>query len=212
MRRRATALRQATYDPSDTGQGSASSTTPLGLHLNYSMEFRLRRVGDIPPALMSSLLPSFPFLEKPKTGNLRHLLQLNSRRKLTVRSPHYLTKRVRWISNLTNKRCWCNSPSRRGRRPVCGGLLARNPQVGSASLLTRRTIVSSLYLTTGQIPMVLVPPLGGRYLLAQETESGGRTIRCATYEETSRRRRDCTPTGSEPACQNNRGRSHCNKE
>ena len=52
--------------PSDTGQGSASSTTPLGLHLDYNMEFRSRRVGDIPPALMSSLLPSFPFLEKPR--------------------------------------------------------------------------------------------------------------------------------------------------
>ena len=66
MRQWATTLRQATYDPSDTGQGSASSTTPLGLHLNYSMEFRSRRVGDIPPALTSSLLPSFPFLEKPR--------------------------------------------------------------------------------------------------------------------------------------------------
>ena len=68
MRRWATALRQAAYDPSDTGQGSTSSTTPLGLHLNYSMEFRSRRVGDIPPALTSSLLPSFPFLEKPRPG------------------------------------------------------------------------------------------------------------------------------------------------
>ena len=68
MRRWATALRQAAYDPSDTGQGSVSSTTPLGLHLDYSMEFRSRRVGDIPPALTSSLLPSFPFLEKPRPG------------------------------------------------------------------------------------------------------------------------------------------------
>ena len=68
MRRWATALRQAAYDPSDTGQGSASSTTPLGLHLDYSMEFRSRRVGDIPPALTFSLLPSFPFLEKPRPG------------------------------------------------------------------------------------------------------------------------------------------------
>ena len=67
MRRRwATALRQAAYDPSDTGQGSASSTTPLGLHLDYSMEFRSQRVGDIPPALTSSPLPSFPFPEKPR--------------------------------------------------------------------------------------------------------------------------------------------------
>ena len=68
MRRWATALRQAAYDPSDTGQGSASSMTPLGLHLDYSMEFLSRRVGDIPPALTSSLLPSFPFLEKPRPG------------------------------------------------------------------------------------------------------------------------------------------------
>ena len=69
MRRRwATAPRQAAYDPSDTGQGSASSTTPLGLHLDYSMEFRSQRVGDIPPALTSSPLPSFPFLEKPRPG------------------------------------------------------------------------------------------------------------------------------------------------
>ena len=66
MRRWATALRQAAYDPSNTGQGPTSSTTPLGLHLDYSMEFRLRRVGDIPPVLTSSLLPSFPFLEKPR--------------------------------------------------------------------------------------------------------------------------------------------------
>ena len=68
MRRWATALRQAAYDPSGTGQGSASSTTPLGLHLNYDMEFQSRRVGDIPPALTSPLLPSFLVLEKPRPG------------------------------------------------------------------------------------------------------------------------------------------------
>ena len=68
MRRWATALRQAAYDPLDTGQGSASSAAPLGLHLDYSMEFLSRRVGDIPPALTSSLSPSFPFLEKPRPG------------------------------------------------------------------------------------------------------------------------------------------------
>ena len=66
MRWWATALRQAAYDPSDTGQGPASSVTPLGLHLNYSKEFRSRRIGDIPPALTSPLSSSFPFLEKPR--------------------------------------------------------------------------------------------------------------------------------------------------
>ena len=68
MRRWATALRQAAYDPSGTGQGSASSTTPLGLHLNYDMEFRSRKAGDIPQALTSPLLPSFPVLEKLRPG------------------------------------------------------------------------------------------------------------------------------------------------
>ena len=64
MRQWATALRQAAYDTSGPGQGSASSTTPLGLHLNYDMEFRSQKVGDTPPALTSPLLPSFPVLEK----------------------------------------------------------------------------------------------------------------------------------------------------
>ena len=68
MRRWATALRQAAYDTSGPGQGSASSTTPLGLHLNYDMEFRSCKVGDIPPALTSPLLPSFPVLEKLMPG------------------------------------------------------------------------------------------------------------------------------------------------
>ena len=64
----ATALRQAAYDTSGPGQGSASSTTPLGLHLNYDMEFRSRKVGDIPPTLTSPLLPNFPVLEKLRPG------------------------------------------------------------------------------------------------------------------------------------------------
>ena len=164
MRWWAIALRQAAYDPSGTGQGSASSTTPLGLHLNYDMEFRSRRVGDIPLALTSPLLPSFPFWRSLGPGNLHRLLQLNSRRRLTVHSPRHLMKRMGQIPGLTDKRCWCSSPSRRGRWSARRGLLARNLQACSASLQTRRTRVSSLYLTTGQIPMVPVPPLGGRSL------------------------------------------------
>ena len=163
MRRWATALRQAAYDPSDTGQGSASSTTPLGLHLDYSMEFRSRRVGDIPPALTSSLLLSFPFLEKPKTGEPPSPPAAQQPEETDSPQSPLPDEEGEVDIQPHQQRCWCNSPSRRGRRPVCGGLLARNPQVGSASLLTRRTILSSLYPTTGQIPMVLVPPLGGRY-------------------------------------------------
>ena len=68
MRQWATALWQAAYDPSRTGQGSALSMTPVGLHLNYDMEFRSRRTGDIPQALTSPLLPSFPVLEKLRAG------------------------------------------------------------------------------------------------------------------------------------------------
>ena len=156
--------RQEAYDPSGTGQGSASSTTPLGLHLNYDMEFRSRRVGDIPPVLTSPLLPSFLILEKPRPREPPRLQQHHSRRKLTVHSPRHLTKRMRQIPSLTDQRCRCSSPSRKGRRPAHRGLLARNLQVGSASLLTRMTRVSSLYLTTGQILMVSVPPLGERSL------------------------------------------------
>ena len=148
MRRWATALRQAAYDPSDTGQGSASSTTPLGLHLDYSMEFRSRRVGDIPPALTSSLLPSFPFLEKPRPGEPPS--PPAAQQPEETDSPQ---------SPLPDEEGEADIQPHRQKM-----LVARNPQVGSASLLTRRTIVTSLYPTTGQIPMVLVPQLGGRSL------------------------------------------------
>ena len=71
MRRWATALRQAAYDPSDTGQGSASSTTPLGLHLDYSMEFRSRRYrryqADIQPH-RQKMLVQFPFQKRKAAG------------------------------------------------------------------------------------------------------------------------------------------------
>ena len=76
-----------------------------GLHLDYSMEFQSRRVGDIPPALTSSLLPSFPFLEKPRPGEPPSPPAAQQPEELTVGSPHYLTKRARWISSLTDKRC-----------------------------------------------------------------------------------------------------------
>ena len=164
MRRWATALRQAAYDPSGTGQGSASSTTPLGLHLNYDMEFRSRKVGDIPPALTSPLLPSFPVLEKLRPGEPPPPPTAQQPEETdSPQSPH-LKKRMGQIPSLTDKRCWCSSPSRKGRRPVRRRLLARNLQAGSASLLTRRTRVSSLYPTMGQITMVPIPPLGRRSL------------------------------------------------
>ena len=106
MRRWATALRQVAYDSPDTGQGPASSATPMGLHLDYSEEFRSRRTGDIPPALMSSLSSSFPFFgESPGPRNLHHLLSLNSQKKQTVRGPHHPRKRARRMSSLTAKRC-----------------------------------------------------------------------------------------------------------
>ena len=212
MRRWATALRQAAYDPSDTGQGSASSTTPLGLHLDYSMEFRSRRVGDIPPALTSSLLPSFPFLEKPKTGEPPSPPAAQQPEETDSPQSPLPDEEGEVDIQPHQQKMLVQFPFQKRKAAGLRGLLARNPQVGLASLLTRRTIVLSLYPMTGQIPMVLVLHWADDTLLAQETESGGRTIRCATYEETSRRRRDCTPTGSEPACQNNRGRSHCNKE
>ena len=105
MRRWATALRQAAHDPSDTGQGSASSTTPLGLHLDYSMEFRSRRVGDIPPAPTSSPLPSFPLLEKPRPGEPPSPPAAQQLEETDSPQPHHLTKRVRRMSSPTDKRC-----------------------------------------------------------------------------------------------------------
>ena len=164
MRQWATALRQAAYDPSGTGQGSASSTTPLGLHLNYDMEFRSCKVGDIPPALTSPLLPSFPVLEEPRPREPLPPPAAQQPEELTVHSLRHLTKRMGQIPSLTNKRCWCSSSSRKGRRPARRRLLARNLQAGSASLLTRRMRVSSLYPTADQITMVPIPPLGGRSL------------------------------------------------
>ena len=164
MRRWATTLRQAAYDPSDTGQGSASSMTPLGLHLDYSMEFRSRRVGDIPPALTSSLLPSFPFLEKPRPG--KPPSPPAAQQPEETDSPQSPLPDEEGEADIQPHRQKMLVQFPFQKRKVAGpqGLLARNPQVGSASLLTRRTIVSSLYPTTGQIPMVLVPPLGGRSL------------------------------------------------
>ena len=163
MRRWATALRQAAYDPSDTGQGSASSTTPLGLHLDYSMEFRSRRVGDIPPALTSSLLPSFPFLEKPKTGEPPSPPAAQQPEETDSPQSPLPDEEGEVDIQPHQQKMLVQFPFQKRKAAGLRGLLARNPQVGSASLLTRRTIVSSLYPTTGQIPMVLVPPLGGRY-------------------------------------------------
>ena len=61
MRHWATTLREAAqgaegmdWDPEST----ASGMTPHGLHLNYDVDFWLRRVGDITPTLTSPLLPS----------------------------------------------------------------------------------------------------------------------------------------------------------
>ena len=86
-------------------------------------------------------IAELPFLEKPKTGEPPSPPAAQQPEETDSPQSPLPDEEGRWISNLTNKRCWCSSPSRRGRRPVCGGLLARNPQVGSASLLTRRTSV-----------------------------------------------------------------------
>ena len=186
MRRWATALRQAAYDPSDTGQGSASSTTPLGLHLDYSMEFRLRRVGDIPPALTSSLLPSFPFLEKPRPGELPSppaaqqpeetdspQSPLPDEEGEVDIQPHRQKMLVQFLFQKRKAAGPQGTPSKEST-----GRFGVSSDKEDESVVT----VSD----DGQIPMVLVPPLGGRSLPLAETESGGRTIRCAAYEETSR--------------------------
>ena len=189
------------------------STTPLGLHLDYSMEFRSRRVGDIPPALTSSLLSSFPFLEKPKTREPPSPPAAPQPEETD--SPHSpLPDEEGEVDIQTHQqKMLVQFPFQEEERwSVCGGLLARNPQAGSASLLTRRTIVSSLYPTTGQIPMVLVPPLGGRYPPRSRNGVGRANHPMCHLRRNQQTTTRLYPTGSEPACQNGRGHSHCNKE
>ena len=65
-------------------------------------------------------IAELPFLEKPRTGEPPSPPAAQQPEETDSPQSHYLTKRVRWISNLTDKRCWYSSPSRRGRRPVCG--------------------------------------------------------------------------------------------
>ena len=113
---------------------------------------------------MSSLLPSFPFLEKPRPGE--PLSPPAAQQPEETDSPQSPLPDEEGEVDIQphQQKMLVQFPFQKRKVAARGGLLARNPQVGSASLLTRRTIVSSLYPTTGQIPMVLVPPLGGRYL------------------------------------------------
>ena len=213
MRRWATALRQAAYDPSDTGKGSTSSTTPLGLHLDYSMEFRSRRVGDIPPALTSSLLPSFPFLEKPRPGEPPSPPAAQQPEETDSPQSPLPDEEGEVDIQPHRQKMLVQFPFQKRKAASRRGLLARNPQVGSASLPTRRTIVSSLYPTTGQIPMVLVPPLGRQYLpLAGNGVGRGGPSDAPPMKKPANRDETGAPTGAEPACRDNGGRSHCDKE
>ena len=160
MRRWATALRQVAYGSPDTGQGPASSATPMGLHLDYSEEFRSRRTGDIPPALTSSLSSSFPFLEKPRPEEPPSPPEPQQPEETD--SPRSPPPEEESKANVKphRQKMLVRFPFRKRKVTARRGLLTRNPQVASASLLIRRTRVLSRYPTTGQIPRVLVPPLG----------------------------------------------------
>ena len=160
MRRWATALRQVAYDSPDTGQGTASSATPMGLHLDYSEEFRSRRTGDIPPALTSSLSFSFPFLEKPRPEEPPSPPEPQQPEETD--SPRSPPPEEESKANVKphRQKMLVRFPFRKRKVTPRRRLLTRNPQVASASLLIRRTRVLSRYPTTGQIPRVLVPPLG----------------------------------------------------
>ena len=71
MRRWVAALREAVQHTEggaiDPGQ-AASDVVPHALHLNYDVDFRSRRVGDITPTLMSPLLPNLISFQYPSTG------------------------------------------------------------------------------------------------------------------------------------------------
>ena len=164
MRRWATALRQAAYDPSDTGQGSTSSTTPLGLHLDYSMEFRSRRVGDIPPALTSSLLPSFPFLEKPQARGTS-VTSCSSTAGGTDSPQSPLPDEEGEVDVQPHQqKMLVQFPFQ--KRKVAGPRgTPRKESTGRFGVSSDKEDDSVVTVSDdGQIPMVLVPPLGRRYL------------------------------------------------
>ena len=135
--------------------------------------------------MTSSLLPSFPFWRSPRLGNLRHLLQLNSQRKLTVRSPHYLTKRVRWISKPHQQKMLVQFPFQKRKAAGLRGTPSKEStgQFGVSSDKEDDSVVT--VSDDGSDPNGASTPLVDDTHLSQETESGGRTIRCATYKETS---------------------------
>ena len=197
MRRWATALRQAAYDPSDTGQGSAASTTPLGLHLDYSMEFRSRRVGDIPPALTLSLLPSFPFLEKPRTGEPPSPPAAQQPEETDSPQSPLPDEEGEVDIQPHRQKMLVQFPFQKRKAAGLRGTPSKEStgRFGVSSDKEDDSVVT--VSDDGSDPNGASTSTGadGTHL-SQETESGGRTIRCATYEETSRRRRDCTPNRS----------------
>ena len=111
-----------------------------------------------------SLLPSFPFLEKPRPRGTS-VTSCSSTAEETDSPQSPLPDEEGEVDIQPHRqKMLVQFPFQKRKAAGPRGLLARNPQDGLASLLTRRTTVLSLYPTTGQIPMVLVPPLGGRYL------------------------------------------------
>ena len=164
MRRWATALRQAAYDPSDTGQGSASSMTPLGLHLDYSMEFRSRRVGDIPPALTSSLLPSFPFLEKPRPGEPPSPPAAQQPEETDSPQSPLPDEEGEVDIQPHRQKMLVQFPFQKRKAAGPRGTPSKEStgQFGISSDKEDDSVVT--VSDDGSDPMVLVPPLGGRYL------------------------------------------------
>ena len=114
--------------------------------------------------LTSPLLPSFPVLEKPRPREpppppaAQQLEEADSAQSPPPdeedeadTQPHRQKMQVQF-------------PFQKRKAAGPQGTPSKESTDGSASLLTRMTRVSSLYPTMGQIPMVPVPPLGGRSL------------------------------------------------
>ena len=137
------------------------------------MEFRSRKVGDIPPALTSPLLPSFPFFEKPRPREpppppaAQQLEETDSPQSPSPdeedgadTQPH----RQKMLVQFPFQKRKATGPQETPSKESTGRL---------GSLLTRRMRVSSLYPMTGQITMVPIPPLGDGPYLYQEWHPEG---------------------------------------
>ena len=113
--------------------------------------------------LTSSLLPSFPFLEKPRTGEPPSPPAAQQLEETDSPQSPLPDKEGEVDIQPHRQKMLVQFPFQKRKAAGLRGTPSKESTGRFGVSSDRRTIVSSLYPTTGQIPMVLVPPLGGRY-------------------------------------------------